>query len=187
MSRNYKNESYMANKYSKGIVYKSVTGDYEITLEQFLRENPNMTEKDFEYWKAISDELYREEAANDAAATRLNVSINDIEETLLVATEPFVTDIKNEDVTLTREDIVNPAFVLRIAEHELSEILLRRFKNRYIEGKKVKEIAAIEGVSPNCVYYSLDYAETKIRKAIAKICEENEIFDVFKSLSMGCQ
>ena len=54
MAKNYTNESYAINKYSEGIVYRGADGDYEITLEGFLKENPNMTEEDFaEYEKAF--------------------------------------------------------------------------------------------------------------------------------------
>ena len=50
--KNYKNSSYAANKYSKDVVYNSeVSGSTAITLENFLRSDPTLTEADFEFWK----------------------------------------------------------------------------------------------------------------------------------------
>ena len=40
------------------IVYAGSDETIEITLEQFLEENPGMTEEDFNFWKNWSDEDY---------------------------------------------------------------------------------------------------------------------------------
>ena len=45
--RNYKDSDYALNRYSQGIVYKFSDGIVEITLEDYLRDNPNKTEEDF--------------------------------------------------------------------------------------------------------------------------------------------
>ena len=64
MPKNYTKEHYAINKYRKGIVYRGVDGNYEITMEGFLQANPNMTEADFDYWKSLSDELYKGKTEN---------------------------------------------------------------------------------------------------------------------------
>ena len=56
--RNYKDSDYALNRYSKGIVYKFADGIVEITLEDYLRDNPDKTEEDFAELKAMSDEIY---------------------------------------------------------------------------------------------------------------------------------
>ena len=105
MSKNYTKEHYAINKYRKGIVYRGAEGNYEITMEGFLQENPNMTEADFDYWKSLSDELYKEEDRKSNEITRMNVSISDIEETQLVSVESaeteFVRSISEEDIFKT--------------------------------------------------------------------------------------
>mgnify|MGYP001105847572 CR=1 FL=1 len=43
----------LTNRYSKGIVYKFADGIVEITLEDYLRDNPDKTEEDFAELKAM--------------------------------------------------------------------------------------------------------------------------------------
>ena len=45
--KNYRNSDYAANKNSKGIVYRFANQTIEITLEDYLRENPDKNEADF--------------------------------------------------------------------------------------------------------------------------------------------
>ena len=124
MAKNYTNESYAINKYSEGIVYRGADGDYEITLEGFLKENPNMTEEDFAYWKSVSDELYKKEDIQTTAITRKNVSINEIEETQLVSVESAEFEFLRleSEGEFTKEEVMNPHFILEIAKQELPEI-----------------------------------------------------------------
>ena len=74
--KNYKNSSYAANKYSKDIVYNSeVSGNTAITLEDFLKSDPTLTEADFEFWKNWSDENYRVESKETNNKTKKDVSL----------------------------------------------------------------------------------------------------------------
>ena len=41
--RNYKDSDYALYRYSQGIVYKFSDGIVEITLEDYLRDNPDKT------------------------------------------------------------------------------------------------------------------------------------------------
>lgn len=43
--KNYKDSDYALNRYSQGIVYKFSDGIVEITLEDYLRDNPDKTEE----------------------------------------------------------------------------------------------------------------------------------------------
>lgn len=178
--KNVNKSDYAFNKYSKGIVYKSVEGDFELTLEQFLKENPNKTEEDFAYWKVISDQLYKQEDVLTNAVTRKNISINDIEETQLVSVESaeyeFLRSIDAD--TIIKKEIMSLDFILEIAKQELPEIQLRRFISRHIEGKTEDVIAAEEGVNQSSISRSLSGAENKIKKVIRKLCIKNGIFDV---------
>jgi len=51
--RNYKDSDYALNRYSQGIVYKFSDGIVEITLEDYLRDNPDKTEEDFAELKSM--------------------------------------------------------------------------------------------------------------------------------------
>lgn len=56
--KNYNKSGYALNKVSQNIVYRFADGIVEVTLADYLRENPNKTEEDFKELKAMSDEMY---------------------------------------------------------------------------------------------------------------------------------
>ncbi len=180
MAKNYKKESYAINKYSNGIVYIGVKSIFELTLEQFLKENPNMSQSDFEYWKNISDELYKEEDLRTMEISKRSVSINEIAETRLMATESAEDAFfRLEDTgNPTREDIVNAQFIYDLAKKVLTAIQYERFFKYYSEGKKLKEIAKIEGVNFASVSRSILLSERKIKKVLGEICKKHSILDV---------
>ena len=51
---NYRKSDYAVNKFSEGIVYRFNSETIEVTLEDYLKENPGKTEQDFQKLKAIS-------------------------------------------------------------------------------------------------------------------------------------
>ncbi len=180
MAKNFRKESYVVNKYSEEIVYKSADGDYSITLDQFLRENPGLTPKDYLYWKNISDELYKEEAVALNAITRKEIPIEEINDTTIFSVdsaEAIYLQIEDEG-KLTEENIKDPLFILEIAKNILPDIQLRRFIGYYFENKKLVEIAAAEAVSPSSISRSLTGAEKKIKKFLLKLCKKSGIFDI---------
>jgi hypothetical protein len=56
--KNYRDSDYAANKNAKGIVCRFANQIIEITLEDYLRENPDKNEADFTELKSLSDEIY---------------------------------------------------------------------------------------------------------------------------------
>ena len=68
--RNYKDSDYALNRYSQGIVYKFADGIVEVTLEAFLRDNPDKTEEDFAELKALSDEIYYQQDRQEQRTSR---------------------------------------------------------------------------------------------------------------------
>ena len=74
--RNYKDSDYALNRYSQGIVYKFSDGIVEITLEDYLRDNPDKTEEDFAKLKALSDEIYYQQDRQEYRVSHLDVSID---------------------------------------------------------------------------------------------------------------
>lgn len=91
--RNYKSSDYALNKFSSGIVYKFADGIVEVTLEDYLRDNPEKTAEDFEQLKALSDEIYHEQVIKEHRTSRLNVSIHAIEESLLAKDIDLETEL----------------------------------------------------------------------------------------------
>lgn len=77
---NYRKNDYAANKYSPNIVYRFNDEIIEISLEDYLEENPDRTEQDFLKLKALSDEIYYEQDRAENTQTRKNISIQGMEE-----------------------------------------------------------------------------------------------------------
>ena len=117
MARNYKHSDYAKNKYSSNIVYAGSNENVEITLEQFLRENPEMTEEDFKYWKDWSDEDYCITDRKDSIEAKHTVSIHSIEATELVSV-PSAEDIVIEKLSHENERI----YTMQDAEMVLSKL-----------------------------------------------------------------
>ncbi|WP_333783126.1 hypothetical protein [Lutispora saccharofermentans] len=71
--KNYKDSDYALNKFSEGIVYKFADRIVEVTLEDYLTENPGKTAEDFLELKALSDEIYHEQVMQE---NRTNLILN---------------------------------------------------------------------------------------------------------------
>ena len=56
--KKFNRTDYAFNKYAQGIVYQSVKGYYEISMEDFIREDPEKGKKIFLSIKSFSDEWY---------------------------------------------------------------------------------------------------------------------------------
>lgn len=91
--RNYKNSDYALNRYSQGIIYKFADGIVEVTLEAFLRDNPDKTEEDFAELKALSDEIYYQQDRQEQRTSRHDVSINGMEEMDIAAVPPIDAEL----------------------------------------------------------------------------------------------
>ena len=151
----------------RGIVLCTAAGTSAILLPRELVEkgmflfslgDKNMTEADFDYWKALSDELYKEEDRKSNEITRMNVSIGDIEETQLVSVESaeteFVRSISEEDIF--KMEIMSAQLILRIAREKLSDIQLRGFLSYYILSDKMRKLSPgmlriVENIIDECV------------------------------------
>ena len=66
--KNYKDSDYARNKFSDGIVYRFADRIVEITLKDYLAENPDKTVEDFMELKALTEaglELYLKHGFSD--------------------------------------------------------------------------------------------------------------------------
>ena len=86
---NYNKSDYAINKNSPNIVYCYHNEIIEITLDDYLKENPDKTIEDFVQLKRLSDQIYYEQDRAESAQTRKNVSICGFEDTIYCATQPL--------------------------------------------------------------------------------------------------
>ena len=158
--KNYTDSDYAVNKYSKGIVYRFSDTIIEITLEDYLRENPDLTEIDFYKLKALSDEIYLDQVRLETAQGNKTVSINDMEETEVCATRPLDEEYVEEE---ERKRIRQAAEKL-LQEGCMTEKQKRRFYLHYFEGLTLREIANIESVHFTSVGESIETTLGKLKR-----------------------
>lgn len=163
--KNYRDSDYAVNKFSKGIVYRFDDETIEISLEDYLRENPDKTEEDFLRLKAISDEIFLEEIRLETAQGRKLVSIQDLENNLACAIPPvdeqYIQQEKKEQDKRKMDKLFRAA--------GLTEKQKRRLYLHCVEGKSFRAIAEIEGVHWTSVEECVNFALKKLKKYHRKI------------------
>ena len=162
MAKNFNKSEYAINKFSEAIVYLGADGAYELTEAEFLRQNPGMTKEDFAFWKAWSDEDYKEELRAETEDKRFVISIHELEETRAVCL-PSAEDafIKMTETRRRRVYTIQDAEVVLSC---LTETQRRRYLLRHQDGKTYREIAQIEHIDAMVAKRSIDAAEKKIKK-----------------------
>ena len=141
--KNYKESDYALNKYSQGIVYKFADGIVEVTLEDYLRDNPNGTEADFAKLKAWSDGVYHEQAVQEQRTCRRNVSIDQVPEMELAVVPEFGQNLMGEP-DKGKKALTAAGRLLHSGM--LTEVQQRRFVLHYFKGLSTRQIAMLEGV-----------------------------------------
>ncbi len=158
--KNYKYSDYAFNKFSGGIVYCFSDRIVEITVEDYLAENPGKSEQDFMELKALSDEIYhKQDCANTRYGKRIR-TLNEMEESRLLLSVPI------EERLIQRQDeakAIQAAEKLLHSNH-LTEIQRRRFVLNFINGLSIRKIARMEGVSHVAIIKSIHFAIEKLQK-----------------------
>ena len=158
--RNYKDSDYALNRYSQGIVYKFADSVVEVTLEDYLRDNPDKTEADFAELKTLSDEIYYQQDRQEYRVSHRNVSISGMEDAI-VASAPSV------DMELIQKDEEKKALeaaMRLLGSGKLTAIQKRRFYLHFFHGLSTRQIAKLESVNQKTVWESLMWAEKKLKK-----------------------
>lgn len=158
--KNYKESDYALNKYSEGIVYRFADRTVEITLEDYLAENPSKTAKNFLELKALSDEIYHEQVMQENRTSRLDVSIHGLEETEVFATADPDTELIHKSDTRQAMEAARQL----LESEELTETQRRRFILHFFKGYSYRKIAAMEGVFFTSVAESIVAASNKLKK-----------------------
>ena len=141
--KNYKESDYALNKYSQGIIYKFADGIVEVTLEDYLRDNPNGTEAYFAKLKAWSDGIYHEQAVQEQRTCRRNVSIDQVPEMELAVVPEFGQNLMGEP-DKGKKALTAAGRLLHSGM--LTEVQQRRFVLHYFKRLSTRQIAMLEGV-----------------------------------------
>lgn len=90
--RNYWTSDYAVNKGRGGLVYQFADGsEIEVSLADYLRDNPDKTQQDFQKLKALSDELYHKQDLDEAAYAKRKRKLDWIAESEEYAVPPVDT------------------------------------------------------------------------------------------------
>ena len=159
--RKFQNTDYVRNKYSKGILYKVSDGYIEVTLEDYIKENPDKTEEDFMELKQISDAIYYEQDQEEASYARRKEEV-EVEEIMDEEVSPLdislIEQEEKEEMTKAVKQLLN--------NKDLTLIQRRRFYLHFFEGMSYREIAKQEGIYYTSVRDSIQLAIKKIKKYI---------------------
>ncbi len=158
--RNYKDSDYALNRYSQGIVYKFADGIVEVTLEDYLRDNPDQTEDDFAQLKALSDEIYYLQDRQEQRTSRYDVSLSGMEEAAVAPAPPIDIEL----IRKSEETKVLEAARQLLDSGRLTPVQQRRFLLHFFQGLSTRQIAKLEGVNQKTVWESLMWAEKKLKK-----------------------
>ena len=166
--KNFTNSDYALNKHSKGIVYRFADKIVEITLADYLAENPDKTGADFLALKEISDSDYFTTDRAEYAQTKKNLYFNDLDETMLCgAPSPekmLISEITAKEEAERQEQRLD---MKNLALGKLTVTQRRRYLLYRVDGKTEEEIADMEGATQQAVSQSLLWSDRKIKKVLA--------------------
>lgn len=163
--RKYQDSDYAVNKYSPHIVYRFADGVVEVTLQDYLRDNPGKTEQDFAELKALSDEIYYIQDRDDTRYGKRKNTLGCIEESERFATgSPDMELIENND-----EQNAIAAAMRLLDSGDLTEVQRKRFILHFFQGLSYRQIADQENVHFTSVRESIEAANTKLKKYFEKI------------------
>lgn len=151
---------YALNKYSENIVYQFGNETKEITLEEYLKENPTHTKEDFFELKKISDEMHHEEDLSNTSYRKKKLSIHTLNNSIPLSEECILEKIlKSEDkrkIELAAKNLLDGGNITKIQK--------KRFIKHFFLNKSLREIAKEENVSHIAIYNSIKYATEKLKK-----------------------
>jgi len=166
---NYTNSDYALNKYSEGIVYRFADKIVEITIADYLAENPDKTDVDFLDLKKISDTDYHDEVKATYRHTWKDMPDADADDSLFYvetsAEETYFGAIEIREQDSWYQEQVD--IVLR-ALGKLTAVQRRRYLMYHMDGLKTRQIAEIEGCKHQSIVECLAGADKKIKKVLAK-------------------
>ena len=161
----YNESIYALNKFSENIVYKFADGIHEVTLEDYLKTNPDKTEEDFKALKIMSDDLFYEEDRADSRYGKKKLSLEYMKETDMVQTEAIDEEIIHKQ---DGQAALRSAYYL-LDGKDLTEKQKRRFIAHFFQKRSLRQIAHDEGVHFTSVDESIQRAVGKLKNIFGKI------------------
>ena len=166
--RDYRKSDYAINKYSPNIVYRFHDEIIEVSLEDYLKENPDKTEQDFAELKALSDEIYYEQDRAESAQTRKDISIHGLEEMDCCSTRPLEEELEELAAEAQNRRCARLALERLLSAGVLTEVQKRRFRLHVFRDLSTRQIGRLEGTSHQAVAKSLNLAIEKMKKFFAE-------------------
>ena len=164
--KKYESSDYAANKNAKGIVYRFADEITEISLADYLAENPGKTEEDFLALKALSDADYLETDRDDYRKTWKNLSIHSMEDSTNFGGDTLEDEVI-EHPEREAEEIHRRKLALAALD-KLTEVQRRRYLLYHAKGLTEWQIAETEGTTQQAVSKTLYWAEKKIKKFLTE-------------------
>jgi len=163
----YRKSEYATNRNKTGIIYRFVESTVEIDVQDFLQSCPELTEQDFLYWKQVSDQMYLEEKRASWRESNRNVclhcTLKDAALTVQSAEDSYFQGLEEVKINTQRKTLLSLA---KQAINSLSDTQRRRFILHAVHQLSYREIAQVEGVSPQSVHRSVQEAKAKIKNTI---------------------
>ena len=167
--QHYSNSNYALNKHSEGIVYRFADCIVEVTLTDYLADNPSKTETDFLALKEFSDTDYHEEDKSTYRETWKDMPFTDAADSLFnsaaSAEDSFFGDIEVHAEDERYQEQINNA---RHALDKLTTIQRKRYLMYYVDGLTMRQIADLEGVGHTKIQKSIEGAVKKIKKVLSR-------------------
>lgn len=158
--RNYQHSDYAVNKFSPNIVYRFADSIVEVTLEDYLRDNPDKTESEFAKLKALSDEIYHDQDLENTRYGKRAMNLENIDNSEQYAVAPIDTEIIHK-----RDKGQALKAAKRLLESgKLTQIQERRFILHFFEGLSTRQIARMESVKQQSICDSLWWATKKLKE-----------------------
>ena len=161
MAKNYRKSEYAKNKMNRTAIVYTHSGEVEVrlTFEKVSMEQPEITEEEFQIFKDVSDEFFKEIENNDSREGRKKACTfsDEIENQTTPVNSAEEEYIKNEE----QNDVQSR--ISRVFS-TLTETEKRRFEMMFIKGYSLKKIADIEGCNSNAV----ECTKKAIQKKFAK-------------------
>ena len=165
--QNYRKSDYALNKNSPNIVYRFHNEIIEITLEDYLKENPEKTEHDFVELKGLSDQIYYEQDRAESAQTHKDVSIHGLEETEHCATRSLEEEWEERIADVQNRKYAWKALEQLFTVGALTKVQKRRFRLHVFQGRSTRQIGRMEGKSHQAVAKSINLAIAKLKECFA--------------------
>ena len=163
--KKYRKSDYALNKFSEGIVYQFSDRTLEVSMADYLRDNPDKTEADFWELKALSDEIYLEQVRLETSQGKKTVSMTGLEDTVAHSAPSLDDDYIAADEKRRIKLAVDKLFLCGRLTPKQKE----RFVRHFFDGVSLRKIASDEGVHFTSVDECIRRAVDKLRAYFKEI------------------